>query len=142
LIANNILSDRSSFSIREASAIPQQEVNDFLAAWKYIFNDTTVLSGLDTIELAKQCQTKLDALYSNMNRVYGNIAQYPFAETLKELMPMVDEWKEIRDNAAFFKKVVGDKETAKVLMDKWKQILQFHKELVDRPMRKCSCPFT
>ncbi|WP_288286174.1 BREX system P-loop protein BrxC [uncultured Prevotella sp.] len=132
LIANNILSDRSSFSIREASAIPQQEVNDFLAAWKYIFNDTTVLSGLDTIELAKQCQTKLDALYNRMTTVYGNIAQYPFVETLKELMPMVDEWKEIRDNAAFFKKVVNDKESAKVLMDKWKQILQFHDDQLAR----------
>lgn len=132
LIANNILHDRNSFSIREASAIPQQEVNDFLAAWKYIFNDTTVLSGLDTMELAKQCQTKLDALYSRMTAVYGNVAQYPFAETLKVLMPTVNEWKEIRDNAAFFKKVVADKEQSKELMDKWKQILQFHDDQLPR----------
>jgi len=126
LLANNILSDRSSFSIREASAIPQQEVNDFMAAWKYIFNDMSVLSGLDTMELAKQCQTKLDALYNNMTRVYGDIAQYPFAQPLKEAMTMVNEWKDIRDNATFFKKMVGDKDEAKVLMDKWKQILAFH----------------
>ena len=132
LIANNILSDRSSFSIKEASAIPQQDVNDFLAAWKYIFNDTSVLSGLDTIELAKQCQSKLDSLYVRMTNVFGNIAQYPFAETLKELMPTVNEWKEIRDNAAFFKKVVADKEQSKVLMDKWKQILQFHDDQLDK----------
>jgi hypothetical protein len=126
LLANNILSDRSSFSIREASAIPQQEVNDFMAAWKYIFNDMTVLSGLDTMELAKQCQTKLEGLNSRMTSVLGNIAQYPFAAPLKDFLPMVNEWKEIRDNATFFKKVVSDKEQAKELMDKWKQILQFH----------------
>lgn len=126
LLANNILSDRSSFSIREASAIPQQEVNDFMAAWKFIFNDMTVLSGLDTMELAKQCQQKLDKLYDRMTAVLGDIAQYPFARPLKEFMPMINEWKEIRDNAAFFKKVVSDKDQGKVLMDKWKQILQFH----------------
>lgn len=61
-----------------------------------------------------------------MTSVLGNIAQYPFAQPLKEFMPMVNEWKEIRDNAAFFKKVVADKEQGKELMDKWKQILQFH----------------
>jgi hypothetical protein len=126
LLANNILSDRSSFSIREASAIPQQEVNDFMAAWKFIFNDMTVLSGLDTMELAKQCQQKLDKLYDRMTAVLGDIAQYPFAAPLKEFMPMVNEWKEIRDNTAFFKKMVAEKEQGKELMDKWKQILQFH----------------
>lgn len=126
LLANNILSDRSSFSIREASAIPQQVVNDFMTSWKYIFNDMTVLSGLDTMELAKQCQQKLDGLYNRMTKVLGNIAQYPFSTSLKDFMPMVNEWKEIRDNATFFKKVVADKEQGKELMDKWKQILQFH----------------
>ncbi len=132
LLANNILSDRSSFSIREASAIPQQDVNDFMAAWKFIFNDMTVLSGLDTMELAKQCQQKLDALYNRMTSVLGNIAQYPFAQPLKDFMPMVNEWKEIRDNAAFFKKVVADKEQGKELMDKWKQMLQFHDDQLPR----------
>ena len=132
MIANNILSDRSSFSIREASVIPQQEVNDFIAAWKVIFNGATLYSGLDTMELAKQCQTQLDTLYNRLTVVYGNIAQYPFAGTVKELMPMIDEWKDIRDNAAFFKKVVADKDTAKELMDKWKQILQFHDDQLTR----------
>ena len=126
LIANNILNDRSSFSIREASAIPQQIVNDFIAAWKFIFNDMTVLSGLDTMELAKQCQTKLEALSTRMTTVYGNIAQFPFAEPLKEAMSIANEWKDIRDNAAFFKKVVQEKDKSKDLMDRWKQILQFH----------------
>ena len=103
-----------------------------MAAWKYIFNDMTVLSGLDTMELAKQCQTKLEALNSRMTSVLGNIAQYPFATPLKDFMPMVNEWKEIRDNATFFKKVVADKEQAKELMDKWKQILQFHDDQLPR----------
>ncbi len=132
LIANNILSDRTSFSIREASAIPQQEVDDFIKSWKYVFNTTDVLSGLDTIELAKQCQQKLEALYTNMTNVFGDIAQYPFSKPLKEAMAIVAEWKEIRDNAAFFKKVVEEKETAKGLMDKWKQILQFHKDALPK----------
>ncbi|MBR1879559.1 MAG: hypothetical protein IJ804_02230, partial [Prevotella sp.] len=121
-----------SFSIREASAIPQQEVNDFMAAWKFIFNDMTILSGLDTMELAKQCQQKLEQLFTRMTNVYGNIAQYPFAAPLKEAMAIVNEWKDIRDNAAFFKKVVADKDQAKDLMDKWKQILQFHDDQLSK----------
>ena len=125
LIASNVQRERNSFAVRQASVIPQQLVDDFMKSWKYVFNDAQVLTGLDVVELAKQCQGILNNLHRNMNTIYEQVASYPFAPVVKAAMDIVYDWKETRGEENFFTAVNKRREEAKEVFDQWKLAKSF-----------------
>ena len=125
LIAANVQRERNSFAVRQASVIPQQLVDDFIKSWKYVFNDAQVLTGLDVVELAKQCQGILNNLHRNMNTIYEQVASYPFAPVVKAAMDIVYDWKETRGEENFFAEVNKRREEAKEVFDQWKLAKSF-----------------
>ena len=113
------------FAVRQASVIPQQLVDDFMKSWKYVFIDAQVLTGLDVVELAKQCQGFLNNLHRNMNTIYEQVASYPFAPVVKAAMDIVYDWKETRGEENFFTAVNKRREEAKEVFDQWKLAKSF-----------------
>lgn len=134
-VANNIVRDASRFTIEKAKLIPQAILNDFISAWKQIFNVVTVAGGNDETELFRGCQEKensaLNALLKTYREMYTKITLYPFAPVIKKAIELMEEWKSIREHKAFFEVVIASKDEASKLFDECKNIRQFVDEQFD-----------
>ena len=133
IVADNILRERNRFTVTTAQKIDPQLVNDFIKAWKEIFNVFGREFSLDSTELFSQChndgQSPLNTTPINLGKYSGNLKEKHAAQLaaiLDEAIDKLTEWKTERDPEKFFKLIISEKEEGKVMMDRCKEVISFH----------------
>lgn len=134
--ARNILNEKSKFTIEKAKAISQEVINNFIAAWKKIFNTAGVDGGNDSTELYRNCKetegSALNKLLRNYRELARKISGCPFAHTIDEAITLMEQWLNIRDHLKFFQTIIDAKDSASDLFDKCKNINTFHNDQYDK----------
>ena len=126
VVASNIMSATSSFTMESADVIPADLVRQFTMAWDDIFGNAGSQHSSDAFELFDKCRTALTDNYIKNNRgLYHQIESYPFKSSLYELVGMQEDWAANRDAVQFFNAVLADRDRAKELNDRRKQLNQF-----------------
>ena len=133
VVAETILKDRNSYTVTTAQKIDPQLVNDFIKAWKDVFNEFSKDYSIDSTELFGQCHND-DA--SPLNSIPGKYAKYSgnlkeahavsLAKILDDAVAKLADWKAERDPEKFFKLVIAEKDDAKKMFDQCKDIISFH----------------
>ena len=133
--ARNIVREAAKFTIEKAQAISQEVLNDFIEAWKKIFNQVTVTGSNDSTELYRNCKESKDSylnrLLTNYRKLSHKINGCPFLHTIDEAIELMEKWSNIRDHLEFFKTIIADKEQATVLFDECKNINTFVNDQFD-----------
>lgn len=131
IVAQNIMSSTSSFTIESADVIPAELVRQFTAAWDDIFGNAGSQHKSDAFELFDKCKSALSDGYIRNNRtLYHQIESYPFKTSLYSLIEKQETWAAKRDAVKFFTAVIADREEAKALADKRKQLSSFYESFV------------
>ena len=127
--ARNIVRESGKFTIEKAKAISQDVLNNFIEAWKKIFNIVNVRGSNDSTELYRNCKeaddSDLNKLLKNYRTLSHKIVVCPFQHTIEEAIVLMEEWSNIRDHLKFFNTIIDDKEKAAVLFDNCKRIKSF-----------------
>ena len=133
IVADNILRERNRFTVTRAQKIDPQLVNDFIKAWKEIFNAFTTQFSLDSTELFSQCHndagSPLNSTPVNYGRYSGDLKEKhatQLAAILDEAIEKLTGWKAERDPERFFNLVIAEKEEGKQMMDRCKEVVSFH----------------
>lgn len=131
IVAQNIMSSTSSFTMESADVIPAELVRQFTAAWDDIFGNAGSQHSSDAFELFDKCKSALSDGYIRNNRtLYHQIESYPFKTSLYTLIEKQETWAANRDAVKFFTAVIADREEAKALADKRKQLSLFYESFV------------
>lgn len=131
IVAQNIMSSTSSFTMESADVIPAELVRQFTAAWDDIFGNAGSQHSSDAFELFDKCKSALSDGYIRNNRtLYHQIESYPFKTSLYTLIEKQETWAANRDAVKFFTAVIADREEAKALVDKRKQLSSFYESFV------------
>ena len=133
VVAETILRDKASYTVTTAHKIDPQLVNDFIKAWKEVFNDFSTNYSVDSTELFSQCHNDDN---SPLNRIPGRYASYSgnlkeanaiaLAKVLDDAVDHLASWKAERDPERFFKLVIAEKDAGRQMMDLCKDIISFH----------------
>ena len=140
--ARNIVRDASKFTIEKAKAISQEVLNDFIDAWKHIFNVMSVKGSNDSTELFRNCKETDDSALNRLLRNYRDLSRKingcPFAHTIDEAITLMEKWLMERDHLKFFQTIIAAKDEAGVLFDNCKEINTFFGDQFDsyRQVRK------
>lgn len=134
--ARNIVRESRKFTIEKAKAISQEVINDFIAAWKKIFNTAGIDGGNDSTELFRNCKetegSALNKLLKNYRELARKISGCPFTHTIDEAITLMEQWLSIRDHLNFFQTIINAKDSASTLFDKCKSINTFHNDQFDK----------
>lgn len=131
VVASNIMSATSSFTMESADVIPAELVRQFTTAWDDILGKAGETHTTDALALFDKCKTDLAANYLKNNRdLYHKIEAYPFKEPLYKLIEMQENWAANRDAVKFFNAVLADHDEAKQLADQRKQLSSFFESFV------------
>ncbi len=131
VVASSIMGATSSFTMESADVIPADLVRQFTAAWNDIFANAGSRHPGDAFELFDNCRAELSDNYIKNNReLYHRIEQYPFKQSLYELIGMQEAWAANRDAVKFFNAVLADRDRAKELSDKRKELNRFFESFV------------
>ncbi len=131
VVASNIMSATSSFTMESADVIPADLVRQFTTVWDDIFGNAGSQHSNDAFELFDKCKTALTNNYIKNNRdLYHQIESYPFKASLYTLIEKQEAWSLNRDAVKFFNAVIADHDEAKTLADKRKQLQQFYESFV------------
>lgn len=127
--ARNIVKESRRFTVEKAKAISQDILNNFIEAWKHIFNVMTVIGSNDSTELYRNCKEKPDSalnrLLKNYRELSRKIATCPFVSVIDEAISVMEEWLTISDHKEFFETITAASESAGLLFDKCKNINSF-----------------
>ena len=133
--ARNIVRDASKFTIEKAKAISQELLNDFIEAWKQIFNVMSVKGSNDSTELYRNCKetddSALNKLLKNYRELSRKINGCPFAHTIDEAITLMEKWLTERDHQKFFETIIDAKDDASRLFDQCKSINTFFGDQFD-----------
>lgn len=135
------ISNSTKITVRPAKMIAQDVINNFVAAWKLVFNDPTMTTTTDSSQLINFCKDKTSKLVSTLSQLISRSTGAPFACHLNELNQLATKWNGLRDPESFFSAFTADKDVAKDLMDKQKNIIPFldnQKASYDEIIRFCS----
>ena len=138
-VANRIVAESNKFTLRQAQVISPQVIQNFIAAWKEIFGISAAPVTTDSTQLFRVCRDQdSDRSLARFINAYKDIMQqigtYPFCEPIRQAIELFETWRTERDPLKFFNLIIKDKEKAKELMDKCKEVVQFtHDQL---PMYK------
>lgn len=131
VVATNIMSATSSFTMESADVIPAELVRQFSTAWDDILGKAGETHTTDAFALFDKCKTDLTTGYIKNNRdLYHKIEAYPFKEPLYKLIEMQENWAANRDAVKFFNAVLADHDEAKQLADQRKQLTSFFESFV------------
>ena len=134
--ARNIVRDAAKFTVGRAKAIPQELLNEFIGAWKHIFNVVNVKGSNDSTELYRSCKetddSALNQLLRNYRELSRKISGYPFIHSIDEAVTLMEQWQIIRDPQKFFGTIIAAKDDAASLFDRCKYINMFCNEQFDR----------
>lgn len=140
--ARNIIKESKRFTVEKAKAISQEILNDFIEAWKHIFNVMTVTGSNDSTELYRHCKEKPDSalnrLLKNYRELSRKIGSCPFASVIDEAIALMEEWLTISDHKEFFETITAAGESAGLLFDKCKNIHSFVSDQYDNYRKVCS----
>lgn len=127
--ARNIVRDANRFTIEPAKAISQDILNEFIEAWKHIFNVVTLKGSNDSTELYRNCKetddSALNRLLSNYRKLSRKINGCPFESVIDKAITLMEKWTNIRDHKEFFTTITEAKESAAALFDRCKNINTF-----------------
>ena len=133
--ARYIVKESKKFTIEKAQAIPQALINDFIEAWRAIFNVMSVKGGNDSTELLRNCKetddSELKKLHKHYDTLSRKLSQYPFVNTIDEALELMDSWLAERDPKKFFEIIIDAKEKACNLFDRCKSINTFNNDQID-----------
>ena len=131
----NIVRDASKFTVEKAKAISQEVLNDFIEAWKHIFNVMSVKGSNDSTELFRNCKetddSALNRLLKNYRELSRKINGCPFAHTIDDAITLMEQWLTVRDHLKFFETIIAAKDEASLLFDKCKSINSFFGDQFD-----------
>ncbi len=133
--ARNIVRDSAKFTIEKAKAISQEVLNEFIEAWKKIFNKVSVKGSNDSTELYRACKeaddSDLNKLLANYRKLSHKINGCPFQHTIEESIELMEQWSNIRDHLKFFQTIIDDKDRAAALFDTCLKINSFVNDQFD-----------
>lgn len=127
--ARNIVRDANRFTIEPAKTISQDILNEFIGAWKHIFNVVSLIGSNDSTELYRNCKetddSALNRLLSNYRKLSKKINGCPFESVIDAAIALMEKWTHIRDHKEFFNTITEAKESAAALFDRCKNINTF-----------------
>ena len=130
--ARNIVRDANKFTVEKAKAISQEVLNDFIDAWKKIFNVVSVKGSNDSTELFRNCKETDDSVLNKLLKNYRELARKingcPFADTIDEAITLMEKWLTERDPLKFFQTIIEARDEATTLFDRCKSINSFHND--------------
>ena len=133
--ARNIVRDASKFTVEKAKAISQDVLNDFIDAWKKIFNVVSVKGSNDSTELYRNCKETDDSVLNKLLKNYRDLARKingcPFSATIDEAITLMEKWLTERDHLKFFQTIIDACDEATALFDRCKSINSFHNDQFD-----------
>lgn len=133
--ARNIVRDANKFTVEKAKAISQDVLNDFIDAWKKIFNVMSVKGSNDSTELFRNCKETDDSALNKLLKNYRELARKingcPFADTIDEAITLMEKWLTERDPLKFFQTIIEARDEATILFDRCKNINSFHNDQFD-----------
>ena len=134
--ARNIVREASKFSVEKAQAISQEVLNNFIEAWKHIFNMMSVKGSNDSTELFRNCKetddSALNKLLKNYRELSRKISGCPFAHVIDEAITLMEQWLTIREESLFFQTIIDAKDEASLLFDRCKSINTFFGDQFER----------
>lgn len=134
--ARNIVRDASKFTVEKAQAISQEVINNFIEAWKHIFNVVSVKGSNDSTELYRNCKetedSALNKLLKNYRELLRKINGCPFDHTIDEAITLMENWLMVREQQKFFETIIAAKDEASMLFDKCKNINAFYGDQFER----------
>lgn len=133
-IAENILKERNSYTVTTAQKIDPQLVNDFINAWKKIFNQFGKTYPQDSTELFEQCHNGEDSpltRFPSMYRMYAGDLKANHATALAKILDdavdiIESKWKAERDPERFFRLIIAGAEDGQKMVDLCKEVISFH----------------
>ena len=127
--AEIILRSKADFEIVSASAIPVTLVNDFIQAWRDIFNIHDVPGGSDSTQLylsnKENNDSYLNKAIDSYSRTLNSVSQYPFSAPYQRALDLFKDWQRIDGEKEFFENVISRKDEAKKVMDECKAVQDF-----------------
>lgn len=127
--ARNIVRDTGKFTVEKAKAISQNVLNDFVDAWKKIFNVMSVKGSNDSTELFRNCKETDDSVLYKLLKNYRELSRKingcPFAHTINEAIALMEKWLTERDPLKFFQTIIDARDEATALFDRCKSINTF-----------------
>lgn len=134
--ARNIVRDANKFTIEKAKAISQDVLNNFIEAWKHIFNVVTVKGSNDSTELFRNCKETDDSALNKLLKNYRDLSRKingcPFAHVIDEAITLMEQWLTIREDLKFFEAIIAARDTASQLFDRCKNINTFFGDQYER----------
>lgn len=121
--------DSNKFTVEKAKTISQEVLNDFIDAWKHIFNVMSVKGSNDSTELFRNCKetddSQLNTLLKNYRSLSRKLNEYPFVHTIDEAVTLMESWLTERDHLKFFQTIIDARDEACRLFDRCKNINSF-----------------
>ncbi len=134
--ARNIVRDANKFTVEKAKAISQEVLNNFIEAWKHIFNVVTVKGSNDSTELFRNCKETDDSALNRLLKNYRDLSRKingcPFAHVIDEAITLMEQWLTIREDLKFFEAIIAARDTASQLFDRCKNINTFFGDQYER----------
>ena len=110
-------------------------LNDFIDAWKKIFNVVSVKGSNDSTELFRNCKETDDSVLNKLLKNYRDLARKingcPFSATIDEAITIMEKWLTERDHLKFFQTIIDARDEATALFDRCKSINSFHNDQFD-----------
>lgn len=130
--ARNIVREAGKFTIEKAKAISQDVLNEFIDAWKHIFNVMSVKGSNDSTELYRNCKETNDSVLNTLLKNYRELSRKlngcPFVVSIDQAIELMENWLTIRDHLKFFQTIIDAREEACILFDRCKSINSFHND--------------
>lgn len=128
-IARNIVRESNRFTIEPAKAISQDILNNFIEAWKHIFNVVSIKGSNDYTELFRNCKetpdSALNSLLKNYRELNHQVGSQAFARVIDEAILLLEQWTAIRDPKEFFQTLTEARDSAATLFDRCKRVRSF-----------------
>lgn len=129
-IANNLLSDSNKFTIVPAAQVSGDVINDFVAAWNEVFNNTVNLSSTyDVNQLLRECRDNDNSHLRRLDKVYSEdyaaLRDYAFAAPLKQALNVFQQLLAEKETLPFLQLFISKKDENKQLLDTCKRIREF-----------------
>lgn len=129
-VASRLVSETNKFTVREGVAVSKELLHSFNEAWKQIFGPSAALGVTDSAQLfrvaAKDENTKgLRGMISAYNKLLAEFGSYPFSKPVADAVALFENWVRQRDPETFFRLVIDEKDKAKGMMDKVREVVQF-----------------
>lgn len=127
--ARHIVKEAARFTIEPAKAIPQEVLNQFIEAWKHIFNVVEVKGSNDETELYRHCKetedSALNRLLKNYRELSHQVGGQVFANVINEAILLLEQWTAVRDPKEFFQSITQARDSAASLFDRCKSVRSF-----------------